>query len=113
MRHAVIAFIMSSAFSIAFAQAPVDELQRAQRKAGAAFSDLQKAEFDSKQAQEEHRQAHESHNAAQKHADDLKAQAELAHKKLGAAKTRESAARKTYDGAVEAVDKISQSARKK
>src|SRR4051812_19447201 len=113
MRYAVIAVIMSCAVSIALAQAPADEVQRAQRKAGAAFSDLQKAEFETKQVQEEHRQAHESHNAAQKHADDLKAQAESAHKKLDAAKTREAAARKTYDGAVEAVDKVSQSARKK
>ncbi len=97
----------------AFAQAVDDALQRGQRKAGAAYSDLQKAEYETKSAEEEFRKADVSHKTAQKQADDLKPQADAAAKKLAAAKAKEAAVRKTYDAAVDAVDKISHPASKK
>jgi chromosome segregation ATPase len=106
MRHFLPALLMIAAQSV-LGQAPADDaVQRGQRKAGTAYTDLQKAEFETKQAEQEHRQAHESLKAAQKRADELKLQAESAHKKAEAAKAREVAARKTYESAVDAVDKL-------
>ena len=114
MRYSLSVVTLLIAATLAYAQAPVDDaLHRGQRKAGAAFGELQKAEFETKQAEQEYRQADASHKAAQKRADELKVQAEAAHKKFEAAKGREVAARKTYDTAVEAVDKIGHPAGKK
>lgn len=106
MRNMLIAVAAMFAASLAFAQVPTDQLQNAQRKAGAAFNDLQKAEFESKQAEKEYRDAEENHKSVQKQADLQKAQADAARKKLEAAKAREAGLRKTYDAAVEDVDKL-------
>lgn len=106
MRHVPIAVAAAFAASCAFAQVPTDQLQNAQRKAGAAFGDLQKAEFETKQAEKEYRDAEENHKSVQKQADLQKAQADAARKKLDAAKAREAGFRKSYDSAVEAVDKL-------
>ena len=92
MRIHLSVLILALAATLAQAQAPDDALQRGQVKAGAAYRELQNAEFARKQAEDEYRQADASHKAAQT--------------KFDAAKAREAAARKTYEAAVEAVDKI-------
>ena len=89
MRIHLSVLILALAATLAQAQAPDDALQRGQVKAGAAFREVQKAEFARKQAEDEYRQADASHKAAQKRADELKGQTEAA-----------------YEAAVEAVDKI-------
>ena len=106
------AFMMLAAVA-AVAQVPADEaLQRGQRKAGAAYSELQSAESETKRVEQDYRQADADYKAAQKRADEIKQIAIAAQKKLEAAKAREAAARKNYDAAVEAVDKISHPAAK-
>ena len=83
------------------AQAPAgDDMTRAQRKAGAAYSELQKAEYETKRAEQEYRQADDSYRAAQKRAEELKLPSEAAQKKFSGAKAAEAAVRKTYDDAV-------------
>ena len=104
--HLSVLITGSCTATLAHAQAPDEALQRGQIKAGAAYSEVQKAEFLTKQAEQEYRQADTSHKAAQKRAEELKVQAEAAQKKFDAAKAREAAARKIYDDAVEAVNKI-------
>ena len=114
MRYPLLMVIALTAANFARAQAPVDDaLQRGQRKAGAAYSELQKAEYETRTAEHEYRQADDSYKAAQKRADELRVPAQAAQKKYEAAKAKEAAARKTYDSAVEAVDHISQPAAKK
>jgi chromosome segregation ATPase len=96
------------------AQAPAeDALQSAQRKAGAAFSDLKKTEFETARAEKEFRRVDADHKNAQKRADDMKRKSEAANKDFEAAKAKEAAARKSYDAAVEVVDKIARPAGKK
>jgi Skp family chaperone for outer membrane proteins len=93
--------------SLALAQSPdEDALRRGQQKAGAAFRDLQQAEYETKRVEQDYRQLDADHKTAQKRADDLKQQAEAAKKKSDAAKAKEAAARKVYDAAVNAVDHI-------
>ena len=100
--------------SLAWAQSPADDaLLRGQRKAGAAFRDLQQAEYETKRAEQDYRQLDADHKAAQKRADDLKQPADAAKKKFDAAKAKEAAARKVYDGAVNAVDQIAHPAANK
>ena len=107
MRLYLLVSALLCAAGFAIAQSPGDDfLQGAQRKAGAAFSELQKTEFEMKRAEQEYREADASHKAAQKRAGELKAQSDAAQKKLESAKAREAVARRIYDAAVEAVDKI-------
>jgi predicted nucleic acid-binding Zn-ribbon protein len=114
MRYDLLMVMMLMVANFALAQAPVDDaLQRGQRKAGAAFSELQKAEYETKRAEQEHRQSDNDYTAVQKRADDLKQQADAAKKKLDAARAREASVRKTYDVAVDAVDRIAHPAAKK
>ena len=92
---------------LALAQTPdEDAMRRGQQKAGAAFRDLQQAEYETKRVEQDYRQVEADHKAAQKRADDLKHQADAAKKKSDAAKAKEAAARKIYDAAVNAVDQI-------
>ena len=113
MRYSMLMVTMSMVAAFALAQPPADDaLQSGQRKAGTAFSELQKAEYETKRAEQEYRQADTDHKAAQKRADESKRQADAAQKKLEAAKAKEAGKRKTYDAAVEAVDKIAHPAGK-
>jgi len=95
------------------ARPPQDLLQRDQLKAGAAYRELRQAEFAAKQAQEDFRQADAAYRAAQKRADELKPQADAEKKKLDVAKAKEEQARKSYEAAVNTVDRDSRGATKK
>ncbi|MCE9641281.1 MAG: hypothetical protein K8S22_14250, partial [Betaproteobacteria bacterium] len=72
-----------------FALAQSDALQSGQRKAGAAFSELQKAKYETKRVEQEFQQSDNDYKTAQKRADELKRQSEAAHKKLDVAKAKE------------------------
>ena len=114
MRYTYMLAVWMFATNFAAAQVPADDaLQRGQRKAGVAYSELQSAEYETKRVEQEYRQADADYKAAQKRADEVKRIAEAAQKKLDAMKAKEAAARKNYDAAVEAVDKISHPAAKK
>ena len=98
----------------AVAQSPAeDALLRGQQKAGAAFRDLQQAEYETKRAEQDYRPLDNDYKAAQKRAGDLKVQADAAKKKFDAATAKEAAARKIYDAAVNAVDQIAHPAEKR
>lgn len=93
------------------AQAPVQDvtgreqsIQRNQQKAGAAYRDLQQAQYDAKLAEQDYLNAQDAHKAAQKQADEMKRQLDAARKALDAAKSREAQARKRYDAALGGVD---------
>lgn len=101
--------------SLACAQAPVQDLvsrdqaiQRSQQKAGAAYRDLQQAQYDAKLAEQDVLNAQEAHRAAQKHAEEVKRQLDAAGKALAAAKAKETQARKAYDAALGDVDRAFQ-----
>ena len=87
-----------------------DALQRGQQQTSAAYRELQQAEFETKRADQDFRQLDADAKAVQKRADELKRQADAAKKKLDAAKAKEAQARKSYDAALNALDKISQPA---
>lgn len=97
------------------AQVPVEDrssreqaIQRGQVRAGAAYRELQEAQYEAKLAEQDVLNAQEAHRAAQKNADDLKRQLDAATKALAAAKAREASARKAYDEALGAVDRAFQ-----
>lgn len=83
-------------------------IQRGQLKSGAAYRDLQQAQYESKLAEQEFLNAQDAQQAAQKQADELKRQLDAAKKALDAAKSREAQARKRYDDALGAVDRAFQ-----
>ena len=93
------------------AQAPVEDLtsreqaiQRSQQKTGAAYRDLQQAQFEAKLAGQDFLNAQEAQRAAQKQADQMKRQLDAAKKALDAARSKEAQARKRYDEALGGVD---------
>jgi len=93
------------------AQAPVEDLtsreqaiQRSQQKTGAAFRDLQQAQFEAKLAEQDFLNAQEAQAAAQKQADEMKRQLDAAKKALDAARSKVAQARKRYDEALGGVD---------
>ena len=96
-----------------FAQAPVEtgrlsgeQLQRDQFKAGTAYSEMQRAEQAARNAEESAKKADAANKDAQKRAVEAQQQAEAAKKNLEAAKLREAQARKVYDDALNAVDRV-------
>jgi len=100
---------------MAQAQAPVEDLrsreqsiQRSQQKTGAAYRELQQAQYETKLAEQDYLNAQEAQRAAQKHADEMKRQLDAASKALAAAKAREARTRKAYDEALGGVDKAFQ-----
>ena len=112
MRTAVTLVAIGMALS-ALAQAPAEEarerdgaLQRGQQKASAAYRELQQAECETKRAEQDFRQLDADAKALQKRADELKRQADAAKTKLGAAKAKDAQARKSYEAALDAVDKM-------
>ena len=84
-------------------------IQRGQVKAGAAYRELQQAQYEAKLAEQDVLNAQEAQRTAQKHADDLQRQLDAANKVLAAAKQKEARARKTYNEALSAVDQAFQS----
>ena len=96
----------------AAAQAPVQDasgrepaIQRSQVGAGAAYRELEQAQYEKKLAEQDVLNSQEAYQAAQRQAVELKRQLDAARKALEAAKTRESAARKRYEEALAAVDR--------
>jgi len=99
----------------AIAQAPTEDrtsreqsIQRGQIRSGAAYRDLQQAQYESKLAEQDVLNAQDAQQAAQKQADELKRQLDAAKKALEAAKLKEAQARKRYDDALGAVDRAFQ-----
>ena len=112
--------LLTMATTAGYAQAPVDDtrqrrdtLQRDQQKAGAAYREMQQAEFAAKRADEDFRQADADYKAAQTRADELKRHADTAKKNLDTGHAKAEQARKSYDAAVDAVERNSQPAQKK
>ena len=102
--------LLLTAFA-ASAQAPVEDrggreqaIQSGQQRAGAAYSDLQQAQYEAKRAEQEFLNAQEAQRAAQKRAEETKQQLDGAKKALDAARQREAQARKAYDDALTSVD---------
>ena len=116
----LILMLLTLANAAAYAQAPVedarqrqDTLQRDQQKAGAAYREMQQAQFTAKQAEQDLRQADADYKAAQTRADELKRNADAAKKNLDAAHAKVEQTRKNYDAAVDAVGRNPQPAQKK
>jgi len=110
--RATCAGLLLLAISAAPAQAQVrDAIEReqalssAQLRAGAAYQDMQRAQQEAKRAEQDFLNAQEAERAAQKHAAETKRQLDSAKQALGAARAREVKARKTYDEALDAVDR--------
>ena len=96
---------------VAAAQAPVEDLssreqaiQRGQQMTGAAYRELQQAQYESKLAEQDFLNAQEAGRVAQRHADEMKRQLDAAKKALDAAKLKEAQARSRYDAALSRVD---------
>ena len=120
MQLLIFVLLMTLANAAAYAQAPIedarqrqDTLQRDQQKAGAAYREMQQAQFAAKQAEQDFRQADADYKAAQTRADDLKHNADAAKKNLDAARAKAEQARKAYDAAVDAVGRNPQPAQAK
>jgi hypothetical protein len=99
----------------AAAQAPVEDvtgrqhaIQRSQQRAGAAYRDMQQAQYEARLAEQDFLNARDAHAAAQKQADALGREVETAKKALDAAKAKEATARKSYDDALTGVDQAFQ-----
>ena len=97
--------------TLAAGQAPVEDLttreqaiQRSQQKTGAAYRNLQQAQYESRLAEQDFLNAQDAQKAAQNHADEMKQQLDAAKKAFDAAKSKEAAARKRYDEALGGVD---------
>ena len=101
--------------NLTIAQAPVNDLtsreqaiQRSQQKSGAAYRDLQQAQYEAKLAEQDYLNSQEAHKAAQNHADEMKRQLDAAKKAFDAAKSKEALARKRYDETLGGVDRAFQ-----
>jgi chromosome segregation ATPase len=106
----VLVILMTGA-SIAGAQAPAgadarETVQQKQRQAGAAFSELQKAQHEARLAEQDFLNAQDADTAARKAADERRQQLEAARKTLSAAQAKVAQARQRYDEAVSGVDKV-------
>jgi hypothetical protein len=94
---------------VAAAQAPVigpgsaeDAVLQKQRSAGAAYRELQQAQYEAKLAEQDFLNAQDA--AAQQPSEERQRQLETAKKALTAAQAKAAQARKRYDEAVSAVD---------
>jgi predicted nucleic acid-binding Zn-ribbon protein len=99
------------AFSAA-AQAPVQDtspreqaIQRSQISAGAAYRELEQAQYEKKLAEQDVLNTQDAFQAAQQRAAELKRQLDAARKVLEAARAKEVQARKRYDAALSSVDR--------
>jgi hypothetical protein len=93
------------------AQAPVEDvtsreqaIQHGQQRTGAAYRELQQAQYESKLAEQDLLNAQEASRAAQRHAGEMKRQLDAAKTALDAAKLKEARARSRYDEALAGVD---------
>ena len=79
-------------------------LQGRQQKAGAAFRELQQAQYEAKLAEQDFLNAQDAHGAAQKLVEERKRQLDAAKKTLDAGQAKVTRARKAYDDALTAVE---------
>ena len=79
-------------------------IEQKQRQAGAAYSELQKAQHEAKLAEQDFLNAQDAYGAAQKQAEARRQQLEATKKALSAAQAKVAEARKRYDAAVLGVD---------
>ncbi len=77
-----------------------------QQRAGIAYRELQQAQYETRLAEQDYLNAEDANRAARKRADEFSRQAEAAKKTLDAAKVKEAAARKAYENALNAVDRL-------
>jgi predicted nucleic acid-binding Zn-ribbon protein len=98
--------------SSAAAQAPVQgpsareqAIQRSQIGAGAAYRELEQAQYEKKLAEQDVLNSQDAYQAAQQQAAELKRQLDAARKALDAARAKEARARKRYDEALAGVDR--------
>ena len=103
-------FLMATVCTVG-AQAPVGTpdardaaIQEKQRQTSAAYSALQKAQYEAKLAEQDVLNAQDAHAAAQKQADIRRQELETARKSLSAAQAKVAQARKRYDEAMAGVD---------
>ena len=83
-------------------------IQQKQRQAGAAFSNLQKAQYEAKLAEQDFLNAQDAYAATQKQSEDHRRELETARKALDAAQAKVAQARKRYEDAVSEVDQAFQ-----
>jgi hypothetical protein len=108
----ILMVIAMVAATTCFAQAPVEtgrlsgeQLQRDQYKAGAAYSELQRAERATREAEAGARKSDADYKDLQKRTEEARLHAEESKKLLEAAKAKEAQARKAYDAAVNSVSR--------
>ena len=96
----------------AAAQAPTQDtsareqaIQRSQIGAGAAYRELEQAQYEKKLAEQDVLNSQDAYQAAQQQAEERKRQLDAARKALEAARAREAQARKRYDAALAGVDR--------
>ncbi|MBI3042853.1 MAG: hypothetical protein HYY78_08505 [Betaproteobacteria bacterium] len=115
MRAIHVGLLALLAVPAALAQAPVEDLtsreqaiQRGQQKAGAAYRELQQAQYEAKLAEQDYLNAQDAQRAAQKQADEMKRQRDAAKQALDAAQRKVAQARKRYEEALTVTDKAFQ-----
>lgn len=98
--------------SPAAAQAPAPDaaareqaIQRSQVAAGAAYRELEQAQYEKKLAEQDVLNGQDAYDTAQQQAAERKRQLDAAKKTLDAARAREAQARKRYDEALAGVDR--------
>lgn len=81
-------------------------LLQGQQRAGFAYRELQQAQYETRLAEQDYLNAEDANRAARMRADEFRRQAAMAKKTLEAAKLKEAAARKAYENALNAVDRL-------
>jgi hypothetical protein len=112
MRKEVVGLVLLVTAGAAAAQAPARDtvereqaLSSAQRRAGAAYQEMQEARQNATRAEADFLNAQEADRVAQKQAAETKQQLDAAKQAFDAAKARDAKARKAYDEALDAVDR--------
>jgi predicted nucleic acid-binding Zn-ribbon protein len=115
MRSSLLGAVLLLGVSAAAAQAPAEDarkreeaIQQRQHQAGAAFRELQQAQYEAKLADQDFLNAQDAHAAAQTQVDGRKRQLDDAKKALDAARAKVAQARKRYDEALSGVDQAFQ-----
>jgi chromosome segregation ATPase len=106
----LLVMLLASLSAAVFAQPPAGdrsvEVQKAQRRASAANAELEQARYELKLAEQDYVNTQDAYRAAPPPANDIKRELDKMKKALDAAKTKETRARKAYDAALEAVDRV-------
>jgi len=106
----VVLMILAAAYApAAISQPPPEDrsgaVQQAQMRAGAAYRELEQAQYELKLADQDYVNTQDAYRAAAASADDLKREVDKMKKALDAAKAREAHARKAYEAALDAVER--------